>query len=247
MSLEIITYANKSQGMFEELVKNPFNVPIQVLGWGTKWNGFSDKCKGVLKYLESKNDTDIVVFLDGFDTKVNRNPRDLLNMFKSYDCKILLSRDPEVSGKIVSQVIFGTCDGTSIANAGMYMGYVKELREFLKDEEAVKCKDDQVNFNTLCKTHRFVKVDEDEKIFKNFRPTETNKESNALFVSFPASPSLSRYSRGLVEYTQFVYVYVLCLLVVSMAFLPRYKNILVGSVLGFTAFYALVADKSCTF
>ena len=34
MSLEIVTYANKSQGMFEELVKNDFDVPIKVLGWG---------------------------------------------------------------------------------------------------------------------------------------------------------------------------------------------------------------------
>ena len=67
MSFEIITYANKSQGMFEELVNNKFGVPIKVLGWGTKWKGFSDKTEGVLKYLETKNDTDIIVFLDGLD------------------------------------------------------------------------------------------------------------------------------------------------------------------------------------
>ena len=31
MSVEIVTYANKSQGMFEELVNNEFGVPIKVL------------------------------------------------------------------------------------------------------------------------------------------------------------------------------------------------------------------------
>ena len=41
--LEIVTYANKSFGMFEELVNNEFKVPVRVLGWGSKWNGFTDK------------------------------------------------------------------------------------------------------------------------------------------------------------------------------------------------------------
>jgi hypothetical protein len=39
MSIEIVTYANKSQGMFEELVNNEFGVPVKVLGWGTEWKG----------------------------------------------------------------------------------------------------------------------------------------------------------------------------------------------------------------
>tara|TARA_B110000503_G_scaffold50190_1_gene81338 strand:- start:275 stop:508 length:234 start_codon:yes stop_codon:yes gene_type:complete len=62
MSFEIVTYANKSQGMFEELTNNNFGVQIKVLGWGTTWKGFSDKTEGVLKYLETKNATDIVTF-----------------------------------------------------------------------------------------------------------------------------------------------------------------------------------------
>mgnify|MGYP001172397344 CR=1 FL=1 len=82
MTVEIVTYANKSQGMFEELVNNKFDVPIKVLGWGTKWNGFSDKYKGVYKYLENKSDDDIVIFIDGFDTKINRNPHNVVELFK---------------------------------------------------------------------------------------------------------------------------------------------------------------------
>ena len=43
------------------------------IGWDTKWNGHKDKYKGILKYIESKNEDDIIVFLDGFDTKINVN------------------------------------------------------------------------------------------------------------------------------------------------------------------------------
>jgi hypothetical protein len=245
MSIEIVTYANKSQGMFEELVNNEF-VPIKVLGWGTEWKGFTDKTKGVLKYLETKSDTDIVVFLDGFDTKVNKKTDELLNLFQKCECKVLVSKDPELMGGPMSRTIFGTCNGNNIANAGLYMGYTKELRAFLEDTLGPKCKDDQVNFNSSCAKHPGIKVDEDEKIFKNISPRDMNKESDAIFVSYPASPGFSRYTRAFVEYTQFVYIHVLCLLIVALAVFPRYKTPLVGITLGLTAFYALVADKSCT-
>ncbi len=246
MSFEIITYANKSQGMFEELTNNEFGVPVKVLGWGTKWNGFSDKGKGVIKYLETKSDTDIVVFLDGFDTKINKKPQKLLELLKVFNCKILLSSDPNISGKFITNLVFGTCKGSGTANAGMYMGYVKELKEFIEGEQNTKCKDDQLNFNTLCRSRDDIKVDEKNIIFENFKPTEINKNSNALFVSFPGSPGLSRYSRALTYYTHFIYIYLLSLLVVAIVLLPRYKNILVSSTIGLTAFYAFAADKSCT-
>ena len=40
MTLEIVTYANKSSGMFEELVNNEHGVKVKVLGMGKKWNGY---------------------------------------------------------------------------------------------------------------------------------------------------------------------------------------------------------------
>jgi len=246
MSFEVVTYANTSQGMFEELVHNEFNVPIKVLGWGTKWNGFSDKSKGVIEYLRTKRDDDIIVFVDGFDTKVHRAPDDLLDLFRECSCRVLLSKDPNITGSVITKHLFGTCRNDAVANAGMYMGYVKELRQVLVDEANSKCSDDQVNLNTLCKKYDFIRVDEDEKIFKNYSPINRNKETNAIFVSYPGSPSTQRYLRAIVEYTQFVYMYVLCLIVVGIATFPKYKNVLVPLLVGVVGFYSVRADKSCT-
>ena len=58
----------------------------------------------------------------------------------------------------------------NVANAGMYMGYVKNLKIVLKESIQMKCVDDQVNLNTLCKKYNFIKVDDKELIFKNFSP-----------------------------------------------------------------------------
>jgi len=128
----------------------------------------------------------------------------------------------------------------------MYMGYVKELREVLQAEADLHCEDDQVNLNGLCRKYNFVKVDKDEKIFKNFSPIQKIKTSDAIFVSFPGTLGINRYWRGLFEYTQFVYIYILCLLVLGMAFFPQKQGILVTTLVLYTTFYALAADKSCT-
>ncbi len=242
MSLEVVTYANKSQGMFEELVKNEFGVPVKVLGWGKKWNGYSDKSKGLLEYMKTKNDEDIIVFVDGFDSNINKPTTDVVKIFKEYNCRVLFSNNPPW---FFQSLIFGVCDN-SIANAGMYMGYVKELREVLQAEADLHCEDDQVNLNGLCRKYNFVKVDKDEKIFKNFSPIQKIKTSDAIFVSFPGTLGINRYWRGLFEYTQFVYIYILCLLVLGMAFFPQKQGILVTTLVLYTTFYALAADKSCT-
>lgn len=246
MSVEIVTYANKSQGMFEDLVNNQFGVPVTVLGWKTKWNGFSDKYKAMSKHLEGKSDDDIVIFLDGFDTKINKNPREVVELFKECDCKVLVSKDPEVPGKPLTHLIFGKCGEKSTANSGLYMGYSKELKSIIDEALAEKCEDDQTNLNTVCQKSNFVKVDEEEKIFKNFGPMDKKHESDAIFVSYPGSPSFNRYTRAIVEYTQFLYIYVLCLLVLGLALFPQRQKVLLPILIMFTSFYVLVADKSCT-
>lgn len=246
MSVEIVTYANKSQGMFEDLVNNEFGIPIKVLGWGTKWNGFTDKYKGMSEYLETKRDEDIVIFLDGFDTKINKDPRGVVELFEKYDCKVLVSRDPELMGGPMSRTIFGTCRGNSIANSGMYMGYVKELKQFINEALKLKCKDDQRNLNTVCRESEYIKVDKSETIFKNVNQFQSDKSADAIFLSYPGTVSTERYLRGFFEYTQFVYVYILCLLVSSLAFYPKYKNQILTVLVAFLTFYVVFADKSCT-
>lgn len=246
MSPEVVTYANKSQGMFEDLINNEFGVPVKVLGWGTKWNGFSDKYKAMTKYLEMKNDNDIVIFLDGFDTKINRNPDKVVELFKECNCKVLISKDPEVPGKPLTRMIFGKCGEKSTANSGLYMGYAKELKSVLDEALAEKCEDDQTNINTVCQKSEFVKVDEEEKIFKNFGPLDKKHDSDAIFVSYPGSPGFNRYTRAIVEYTQFLYMYILCLLTLGLAFFPQRQRVLLPTLVLFTIFYAFVADKSCT-
>lgn len=244
--VEIVTYANKSHGLFEELVHNEYDVPVRVLGWGRKWNGYSDKSKGLLEYInESKEDDDIIVFIDGFDSKINKDPKDVEEIFKSYDCRVLFSKDPESFSKYVTRQVFPTC-GDGVVNAGMYAGYAKELKILLEDELSRNCTDDQVNFNAMCNEYDFIKCDEDEVLFENISPFKKNTESDAVFVSYPGTLSTERIRRAMHDYAQFFKWQFVISMIALLIMLPKgYKWIpMYFSVIGIL-FYALKADKSC--
>mgnify|MGYP003633076837 FL=1 len=243
MSLEVVTYANKSAGMFEELVNNDFGVKVKVLGMGKKWNGFSDKFIGLLEHMKTKKDDDIIIFVDGFDTKINKNISNIKSLFESYNCKILVSKNPLV---LNDGFRFKKCDDKNVANSGMYMGYVKHLTILLKESIQLKCLDDQVNLNDLCKKYDFIKIDDKELIFKNFATLDKKESVNALFVSYPGSITLERISRHPKEYMQFYYIYILLINIALLALFTKKQNYLLGSFLLFTTFYVFYADKSCT-
>ena len=243
MSVEVVTYANKSSGMFEELVNNKHGVKVKVLGMGKKWNGFSDKFIGLLEYMETKNDDDIIVFVDGFDTKINKDISNVKSLFESYNCKILVSKNPIV---LNDSFRFKKCDDKNVANSGMYMGYVKHLTILLKESVQLKCLDDQVNLNSLCKKYDFIKIDDKELIFKNFATLDKKESVNAVFISFPGSITLERISRHPKEYMQFYYIYILLINIALLAVFPKKQNYLLSSLLFFTTFYVFYADKSCT-
>ena len=248
MTIEIVTYANKSTGMFEELINNDFGVKVKVLGMGKKWNGYIDKSIGLLEYMETKRDDDIIVFVDGFDTKINKDISNVKSLFESYDCKVLVSKDPEHMTEFSKIFIFGICNNNrDVANSGMYMGYVKYLKIILKESVQMKCVDDQVNLNSLCKKYDFIKVDDKELIFKNFGPYDKKESVNAVFISYPGSITLERMSRHPIEYNQFYYIYILFINIALLALYPKKQNYLLVSLLFFTTFYVFYADKNCTY
>ena len=48
-NVEIVTFATHEEGTLNDLVHNQYNVPIKVLGFGEKWNGFKMKFEYVSK------------------------------------------------------------------------------------------------------------------------------------------------------------------------------------------------------
>lgn len=220
MSFEVITYATHSEGMFDELINSGY--PVKVLGWGVKWESFLTKIKGVLDYMKTKNPDDIVVCVDGFDTKINRSPKEAEEIFKKMNCGFLVSEDVYISpiAKDLLQYHFRKCKNGVTANMGLWMGYVKYIIPILEDLLSKKCTDDQINFNSICKKYDYVKIDTDKLIFAN--KTFSKQDDMAIFHGFPGSGKLSNPLHEKIKHyfktyfpTQFILIS-LILLVISI-------------------------------
>ena len=130
--IKLITVATHTHGELENLLHNPFNIEITLLGYGKEWTGFRMKFEEILQYMYESNldDDDIVVFLDGFDSLIHKDPSNLLELFREYNCRVLFSEDNYDNPFIAS--MWNKCVDNSVANTGLYMGYVKELKILLR-------------------------------------------------------------------------------------------------------------------
>ena len=257
--MKVVTYANKSNGLFDKLVNNEHNVHVEVLGWGTKWNGFQDKTAGVLNYLKTQPDDEIVIYIDGFDSIIKNDLSCVKHKFEQYDCKVLFSMEDiprnillKPFGYLAQRIIFSSSYTNKILNAGMYMGYTKYLKMVLNDILKSKCKDDQVVVNKLCKKYDFIKVDIHNNIFKNYVLESMNNQqskeflqNDAIFVSFPGTISWSRVSRYLPEYLQFFYKYIVILHLILIAVCFKKYMYFGISLLIISLYYFIFCERGC--
>lgn len=228
-NIYFVTYATHNAGMFKKLINNNYNVKIDVLGYNTKWNGFIDKIIAMEKYSKTKDPNSIIVFLDGFDTIINKDVSKLEKDFKKLNTRIVVSYHPETIPNFILEKVFTRCDGKNIANSGLYMGYAKDLNIMCKKILSIKTKDDQRAMNIALKNLDF-KVDENNIIFKNYylRKEKLDRinninNNNSYFVSYPGGTNntikykLIRYIRSIKEYSKyFLYEFYILILVILL-------------------------------
>ncbi len=207
-NIHIVTYATHTDGLFEKLINNKFNIKINVLGWNTKWKGYYDKMIAMYDYSKKKPKNDIIIFLDGFDTEINKNiDEKLITKFKSFNCDILISRDTNIRnpiGKYIANKKFKNKNSKYIANSGLYMGYSNSLVEFLDTIIKLNLDDDQVAFNK-CMVNFNYKIDLNNIIFKNI--IKEKDKGYEYFTSYPGGAigkasykyTINRFYRGIKE------------------------------------------------
>ena len=190
MQYHVVTYATHNHGLFGKLVDNAYSVPITVLGWGQAWRGFTDKLRAMEEFCATVAPSDVVIFVDGFDSLINRHPKEAIDRFEAINppTGILVSVEPPwILGSV-----FGSNYQRCRINSGMYMGYVQTVRHFLRHVLLTGAQDDQLGFNNSCD---LVDTDISSVIFRNL-PLRTNGPTvcsrntnhlNTVFVSFPGS------------------------------------------------------------
>lgn len=245
MKIQVITVATHVEGTFNNIVNNNHGIKVKVLGMNQKWTGFRMKNQLTYNYIKDLDDQDIIIFIDGFDSMINGTLNDAIIRFKKFNTRVLISQENKDFIYPIKKYVFSTCKNNIVANSGLYMGYVKELKILLSDALTSSCNDDQVTINTLCKKYDFIMLDENNEIFKNI--SIINDENNdAIFCQTPGKITFNRIYRGIFEYGQFIINYILIASILLFILLYKknyYKGMLLLCIL--LSMYFQHVDFSC--
>ena len=207
--IRVLTYATHAEGKFNDMMSDArkHNIPIEVVGWGDKWTSYFGKLKSVQKKIKTFRETDLVIVVDGFDTRIKNNIEAVHNLWKTKfnNAPIVFSKETQtIPIGILSRYITRRCFG-GFLNAGLYMGRAKNLVDLYEDamQYESKCrKDDQCAFNKLVQKHSIV-IDTDCLIFNNISYYDRAKDLQNLpgvFCSYPGTFSWKRQMRVPFEY-----------------------------------------------
>ena len=244
--IEVVTVATHDQGLFKELINNKFGIKVKVLGYGKKWTGFKMKFELLNEYIKNLPDDNIIVFVDGFDTKINGNLEKARDIFIKNNYKVLFSKDNS-KNFFLSKKFFTLCKNNLIANTGLYMGRVKYLKIIFEKVLREKCKDDQRIINKNCSNFNFINIDEKKEIFFNSLHKNINTES--IFIQYPGSKpgisSLNALKIRIKIFSQFFLDWYFMFLLLVIILLKNKKVIVLLIILNILLFYNLDIDLSC--
>lgn len=227
MKIHYLTYATHKYGRFDKLINNKYGVNIKVLGFGKKWNNFIDKPKGIYNYIiqNKVNDNDIIVFVDGFDTEINKNCDNLLETFNKFNCSILISSS---LSNYINKKIFGNYQ--YLANSGLFIGYANKIKFLCKKIINSNMKDDQQALNYVINKYKNLntKIDVNNIIFYNkpiFKKIDNN--FSPFFTQYPGggnsslSYKINRYTRSIHEYYKY-FINDIFLLIILIIFFIKF-------------------------
>lgn len=132
--MRLVTVATHAEGYYDFLMSScrRFNTPIDVLGFGEKWNGFPWRMNLVKKYLEEVDDDEVVCFIDAYDVIMLRPLDELEELFLLSGADIVVGHEKHISPLIhmLGVIIFGQCGGLSL-NCGTYIGKKYNIMKML--------------------------------------------------------------------------------------------------------------------
>lgn len=151
-TMHILTVATDlTKIKYLELSKQLFKTEYKNLGQGVIWNGGDmnrpgggQKINLVKKELANLPDDDIVLFVDGYDVFINEDTQTILKRFIEMNADVVIAAEKACwPDKAIAPMFTESHTDYRYPNSGLYMGYVKNLKE-LFDKLILDSEDDQL-------------------------------------------------------------------------------------------------------
>ena len=137
----VATDEEKAHKLFSSARKQ--KVEITNLGKGVKWEGGTMEGQGgghkinlVKEYIKDKKDSDVLLFLDGYDTFLSDNTDEIISRYIEFSHSIVFSSErfcwpDELIGSDLKALNTDQNTPYQYLNSGMYVGRIGELKKLL--------------------------------------------------------------------------------------------------------------------
>lgn len=121
-------------------------IPLLILGYGCKWQGFGNKILWLQEQLVQQNisDSHVVLFVDAYDVINLGSADEIIAKFTKFNCEILISGekgchpDPQLAEEFE-----GNAPPFRYPNSGGYIGYSSAVLKMLRSAPILPHEDDQ--------------------------------------------------------------------------------------------------------
>lgn len=193
MRAYLYIYVTHDDRFFQSLVNSCEKVGIQpvVKGLGDKWINYREAHRSLLQFLETLNDNDIVINVDGFDSIVVCPMDEIVNRFVKMNCKAVFSSTADCDSMVQKYVQWKLgFYGDDKVNAGMFMGYVSKMKQIIQKIVDSGNTNDQITANEIVSGDSEIVIDNDRTIFCNITSDRYAEVQNGVLKYKGATPCI---------------------------------------------------------
>lgn len=177
-NIHVLTVASDSSKLgFLKTSCDKFKIKFTNVGEGVQWQGGTMKGPGggqklnlVLDYVKNIPQTDIVLFMDGYDVFVNDDLNTIVDRFKGFNCEVLLAAEKNCWPDTSLSKFFYSDTEYKYLNSGLYIGYARSILSLIGDY-IDNSEDDQLHLQKRYIASKFAnpdhfKLDHENYIFQ---------------------------------------------------------------------------------
>lgn len=171
--MKLVTVATHSRGYFPWLCASCARMGVQlvVLGWHTPWQGYGMKLRAMHEYTSTLPPTELVCFIDAWDTLLLRPLADMERTYKTICAEtgksIVAGCEYNTSNAqaLFTAFRFKSCGGQYL-NSGTYIGPAALLADMFEEMKSADSDDDQALMTEYCRQNNdIIHVDCDNALF----------------------------------------------------------------------------------
>lgn len=196
--MKIVLVATHNERYFNTMIRSLEygNINYDVIGMGTKWNGYMTKFNLIIQWLKKQRSDSIIVHADAFDSFYYGNIVKMEKLFMDSGYDIIMSKGVKKNIFYIysNYKQYGVFPDKHI-NSGMYIGYAGKLLDYFT-ELLPLCDDDDdercVNINRNLLEKYNVGIDHNYDFFQNVNIENLHElELDKTFLfSFPGAFSI---------------------------------------------------------